>query len=36
MANLDFYAFGDDLRSLLTFLYAETDVVIYELSSRDN
>jgi hypothetical protein len=36
MANLDFYVFGDDLRSLLTFLYAETDVVIYELSSRDN
>jgi hypothetical protein len=36
MANLDFYALGDDLRSLLAFLYAETDVVIYELSSRDN
>jgi hypothetical protein len=36
MANLDFYALGDDLRSLLAFLYAETDVVIYELSSREN
>jgi hypothetical protein len=36
MANLDFYALGDDLRSLLAFLYAETDVVIYELYSRDN
>ncbi len=36
MANLDFYAVSDDLRSLLAFLYAETDVVIYELSSREN
>jgi hypothetical protein len=36
MANLDFYASGDDLRSLLAFVYAETDVVIYELSSREN
>jgi hypothetical protein len=36
MANLDFYASADDLRSLLAFLYAETDVVIYELCSRNN
>jgi hypothetical protein len=36
MANLDFYALADDLRSLLAFLYAETDIVIYELSSREN
>jgi hypothetical protein len=36
MANLDFYALADDLRSLLAFLYAETDIVVYELSSRDN
>lgn len=34
MANLDFYALGDDLRSLFRFVYAETDVVIYELSSK--
>lgn len=34
MANLDFYALGDDLRALFTFLYAETDVVVYELNSR--
>jgi hypothetical protein len=33
MANLDFYALGDDLRSLLRFVYAQTDIVIYELSS---
>jgi hypothetical protein len=36
MANLDFYAVSDDLQSLLAFLFAETDVVIYELSSRHN
>jgi hypothetical protein len=36
MANLDFYALADDLRSLLAFLYAETDVVVYELASREN
>lgn len=34
MANLDFYALGDDLRSLFRFIYAETDVVVYELASR--
>jgi len=34
MANLDFYALGDDLRSLLRFIYAETDVVVYELASE--
>lgn len=34
MANLDFYAVGDDLRDLLRFVYAETDIVIYELSSE--
>jgi hypothetical protein len=34
MANLDFYALGDDLRNLITFLYAETDAVIFELSSE--
>jgi hypothetical protein len=33
MANLDFYALGDDLRSLFQFLYAETDIVAYELGS---
>jgi len=34
VANLDFYALGDDLRQLFQFLYAETDVVVYELSSE--
>jgi hypothetical protein len=34
MANLDFYALGDDLRSLFQFLYAETDVVAYEMASE--
>ena len=34
MASLDFYALSDDLRSLLRFVYAETDIVIYELSSE--
>jgi hypothetical protein len=34
MANLDFYALGDDLRSLFRFVYAETDVVVYELASE--
>ena len=34
MANLDFYALGDDLRSLLRFVFAETDIVIYELASE--
>jgi hypothetical protein len=35
-ANLDFYALSDDLRALFAFLYAETDIAIYELSSRQN
>ena len=34
MANLDFYALTDDLRSVVRFLFEETDVVIYELSSE--
>jgi hypothetical protein len=34
MANVDFYALGDDLRRLFDFLYSETDVVVYELSSE--
>ncbi|HEX6045135.1 MAG TPA: hypothetical protein VFZ22_11650 [Pyrinomonadaceae bacterium] len=34
MANLDFYALGEDLRRLFEFLYSETDVVAYELSSE--
>ena len=34
MANLDFYALSEDLRSLFQFLYAETDVVVYELASE--
>jgi hypothetical protein len=36
MANLDFYALGDDLRRVFDFLYSETDVVVYELSSEPN
>jgi hypothetical protein len=34
VANLDFYALGDDLRRLFQFLYTETDVVVYELASE--
>lgn len=34
MANLDFYALQDDLRRLLSFIYSETDITIYELSSE--
>ena len=34
MANLDFYALRDDQRSLFEFLYSETDVVVFELSSQ--
>jgi hypothetical protein len=34
MADVDFYALGDDLRRLFDFLYSETDVVVYELSSE--
>lgn len=33
MAVCDFYALGGDLRRLFDFLFAETDVVAYELSS---
>jgi hypothetical protein len=33
MANLDFYALKDDLRQLFKFIFAETDIVAYELSS---
>lgn len=36
MANLDFYAVADDLRSLISYLFRETDIVIYEMSSRHN
>jgi hypothetical protein len=34
MANLDFYALGDDLRKLIRFLFAETDIVVYESYSE--
>jgi hypothetical protein len=34
MANLDFYALSDDLRRLFEFLFAETDIVAFELSSE--
>lgn len=34
MANLDFYALGEDLRRLFQFLYSETDVVVYESASE--
>jgi hypothetical protein len=34
MANLDFYALEDDQRSLLEFIYAETDVAVFELASE--
>lgn len=34
MANLDFYALADDHRALIEFLFAETDVVIYEVASE--
>jgi hypothetical protein len=36
MANLDFYALGNDLRRVFDFLYSETDVVVYELPSEPN
>jgi hypothetical protein len=36
MANLDFYATIDDQRDLLDFLFAETDIVVFEFSSLDN
>ncbi len=34
MALCDFYALGDDLRQIFQYLYAETDIVAYELSSE--
>ncbi len=34
MANLDFYAAKSDLQKLLAFIYDETDIVVYELSSE--
>jgi len=34
MANLDFYALGDDLCRLFEFIYAEADAVVYEHSSE--
>lgn len=34
MANLDFYAVGDDLRDLVEYIFAETDIVMYELASE--
>jgi hypothetical protein len=34
MANLDFYALRCDLRSLFEFLFAETDIVVFEMSSE--
>lgn len=34
MANLDFYALGGDLRDLVRFLFSDTDIVIFEMSSQ--
>ncbi len=34
MALLDFYAVADDLRDVVQFLLSETDIVLYESSSR--
>jgi hypothetical protein len=34
MANLDFYGLKSDLQKLLAFIYDETDIVIFELSSE--
>jgi len=34
MANLDFYAVGDDLRDLIRFIFAESDIIIFEHSSK--
>ena len=36
MANLDFYAVKGDKRDLLSFIFSETDILIYELSSEHN
>jgi hypothetical protein len=34
MTNLDFYAVDDDLRELLSFIYADTDIVVFESYSE--
>jgi hypothetical protein len=34
MANLDFYALESDQHDLLAFLYAETDITVFELASE--
>jgi hypothetical protein len=34
MANLDFYGLKSDLQKLLAFIYDETDIVIFEMSSE--
>ena len=34
MANLDFYALGDDIRGLVDFIFAETDLRIFESYSE--
>lgn len=34
MASLDFYALSGDLRNLFAFLFAETNIVVFELSSE--
>jgi hypothetical protein len=34
MANLDFYAAGDDLRELVAYIFSETDIVVYESASE--
>jgi hypothetical protein len=34
MANLDFYGLKSDLHKLLAFIYDETDIIIFELSSE--
>ena len=36
MANLDFYAVADDLREVFAYLFSETDIVVYEMSSEHN
>lgn len=34
MPNLDFYATGDDLRELLSFIHAQTDIVVFDSYSE--
>jgi hypothetical protein len=34
MANLNFYAVGDDLRDLIGYILCETDIVFYERASE--